>query len=190
VGTGRTNYKGKPYIGRVGLDAGIGFIREHKTANRRLELDFSCSRWDFKLKKTYQNNDPISDTFFIGYHKAWFFDMAIKSNLQIYKGDKFRLYLAAGLTVGLYIDYSRRKDDYLVATDALLSTGDWVKIDPITKMLIGMEYGLINEFPLRKNWILCVDILMLSKVPFELEGNYSFNFQQLRIGMRKTFCLN
>gem|GEM_PF-5346480 len=189
IGTGRTSYKDKSYVGRLGFDAGMAFIRQNKKRNCRLEFDFSASRWNFKSKKSYQSYNPLSDTFLVSYRKAWFFDMAIKSNIKLYKGDKFRLYLSAGLTLGSFINSHRRIVEYLTSTNAQVSSGEWIEIKPFTYAVIGVEYGLINEIPLKKNWILSIDLLILSKVTFEYEASYPFKFQQLRIGIRKPFGL-
>lgn len=188
VGTGRTHYEDKSYKGGLGYDIGLALIRKNKKRNRRLEMNLSYSRWNFKSDKVYQTLNPVSDTFFIQYRKAGFLDFALKTNIKVYTGDNYRLYLAGGLTIGTFMSYYSRSESYLTASNSLIKSGDWGVIKPLTNTLIGVEYGFINEIPIGEKWVLSVDLLILSKITFEIIGaNGPFKFQQLRIGFRKAF---
>lgn len=187
-GIGRTQFDFISKKGGLGYDIGLALIKKNKNHNRRLEMNLSYSTWDYKSDKLNQFNEPLSDTFYLKYRKAGFLDLSFKTNLKICAFNKYRLYLSGGLMIGTFMHYRLRTEEYLKSSNSLVYDSGWNEIKSSSNTLIGVQYGFVNEIPIGEKWVLSADLLILSKVTFEIIGaSGPFKFQQLRIGFRKTF---
>lgn len=171
----------------LGYTTGINFTRDSKNHNRRLDVGVLFSHYRYHTEKIYASNNPLSDTFRIFYYNNLFFDVPLKTNLFLYKSEKFNFYFSLGTSFGTYIKTMRKARYYSTETQEKLYESPNETMHHSSHFLLGFIIGVGFEYTLLNNISLTFQPEVRLKATLDFFGADGYSAVGINFGIRRNF---